>query len=201
MFLLILLLVALITYIILLCLLLNISTIGQGNKNDDSSNNATNPDIRPTWLWFGIQLLPSPQWSTRKEDGLAFGLQWQVTPLLYSFGINKKMNPWRYFISEPLTRQSGSIEIYFSPEYLSLENKLKHSWLFRGGARIYFPLWHKGEYLSFSLSSSYYNYNGQNGFSYEGGVYLFAGFLGIQTTYSPTFKNSEWKFTLRIRVF
>jgi hypothetical protein len=175
--------------------------IGQSNTNDDLNNKATDPDIRPSWLWFGIQLLPSPQWSTRKEDGLAFGLQWQVTPLLYSFGINKKLNPWRFFISEPLTRQSGSIEIYFSPEYLSLENKLKHNWLFRGGARIYFPLWHKGEYLSFSLSSSYYNYNGQNGFSYEGGIYLFAGFLGIQTTYSPMFKNSEWKFTLRIRVF
>jgi len=164
------------------------------------SGSVTEPDIYPNVMWMTAQLIPSPEWVT-SADGLKFGMRWQVTPLLYSFGINKKLSPWRYFIAEPLTRQSGSVELFFTPEYLNLENKLKDKWLFRGGTRIYIPLWQRGEYMSASLAASYYNFNGVNGISYEGGIYLFAGILGFQTTYSPSFTNSEWIFTIRLRYF
>ena len=164
------------------------------------SGSVTEPDIYPNMMWMAAQLIPSPEWVT-SADGLKFGMRWQVTPLLYSFGINKKLSPWRYFIAEPLTRQSGSVELFFTPEYLNLENKLKDKWLFRGGTRIYIPLWQRGEYMSASLAASYYNFNGVNGISYEGGIYLFAGILGFQTTYSPSFTNSEWIFTIRLRYF
>jgi len=160
----------------------------------------TEPDIYPSFMWATAQLIPSPEWVT-SADGLRFGMRWQLTPLLYSFGINKKLSPWRYFIVEPLIRQSGSVELFFTPEYLNLEDKLKDKWLFRGGARIYIPLWQRGEYMSASLAVSYYNFNGVNGISYEGGIYLFAGILGFQTTYSPSFTNSEWIFTIRLRYF
>lgn len=165
-----------------------------------NSESATEPDIYPSLLWTATQLIPSPEWIT-SSDGLWFGMRWQVTPLLYSFGINKKLSPLRYFIAEPLVRQSGSVELFFTPEYLNLEDKLKDKWLFRGGARVYIPLWQRGEYLSASLAASYYNFNGINGTSYEGGIYLFAGILGFQTTYSPSFTNSEWIFTIRLRYF
>ena len=158
------------------------------------------PDIYPSLMWAAVQLIPSPEWIT-STDGLKFGMRWQVTPLLYSFGINKKLSPWRYLIAEPLVRQSGSIELFFTPEYLNIKDKFKDMWLFRGGARVYIPLWQRGEYMSASLSASYYNFNGINGISYEGGIYLFAGILGFQTTYSPSFTNSEWIFTIRLRYF
>ena len=164
------------------------------------SGSVTEPDIYPNVMWVAAQLIPSPEWVT-SADGLKFGMRWQVTPLLYSFGINKKLSPWRYFIAEPLVRQSGSVELFFTPEYLNLEEKLKDKWLFRGGARVYIPLWQRGEYMSASLAASYYNFNGVNGISYEGGIYLFAGILGFQTTYSPSFTNSEWIFTIRLRYF
>ncbi len=160
----------------------------------------TEPDIYPSFMWATAQLIPSPEWVT-SADGLRFGMRWQLTPLLYSFGINKKLSPWRYFIAEPLIRQSGSIELFFTPEHLNLVDKLKDKWLFRGGARVYIPLWQRGEYMSASLAASYYNFNGVNGISYEGGIYLFAGILGFQTTYSPSFTNSEWIFTIRLRYF
>lgn len=164
------------------------------------SGSVTEPDIYPSFMWATAQLIPSPEWVTF-ADGLKFGMRWQVTPLLYSFGINKKLSPWRYFIAEPLVRQSGSVELFFTPEYLNLEEKLKDKWLFRGGTRVYIPLWQRGEYMSASLAASYYNFNGVNGISYEGGIYLFAGILGFQTTYSPSLTNSEWMFTIRLRYF
>lgn len=169
----------------------------QGKIHDAS---VTEPDIHPSLMWSIAQFIPSPEWIT-SSDGSRFGIRWQVTPLLYSFGINKKLSPLRYFIAEPLVRQSGSVELFFTPEYLNLEDKLKDKWLFRGGARIYIPLWQRGEYLSASLAASYYNFNGVNGISYEGGIYLFAGILGFQTTYSPSFTNSKWIFTIRLRYF
>ena len=160
----------------------------------------TEPDVHPTWLWAAAQLIPSPEWVTY-SNGMRFGMRWQLTPLLYSFGINKRLSPWRILVAEPLVRQSGSVELFFTPEYLNLESQFKDKWLFRGGLRAYFPLWQRGEYMSFSIASSYYNFNGQNGVSYEAGLYFFAGILGLQTTYSPTFKNSEWIFTIRLRYF
>lgn len=170
------------------------------SQEKGNNNGPTEPEIHPTLIWTALQLIPSPQWVT-SNDGLRFGMRWQVTPLLYSFGINKKLSPWRYLIAEPLVRQSGSIELFFTPDYLKLENKFKDRWLFRGGARVYIPLWQRGEYMSASLAVSYYNFNGMNGISYEGGIYLFAGILGIQTTYSPSFTKSEWIFTIRLRYF
>ncbi|MDA3861675.1 MAG: hypothetical protein PF445_10645 [Melioribacteraceae bacterium] len=166
----------------------------------DSNRVPNEPNISFDWKWGITQLIPSPQWIST-SDGAKFGMRWQITPLLYSFGTNKKLTPWRYFISDPLARQSGSFEMFFTPEYLNVKNKLKDKWLFRGGFRFYIPLWQKGEYASLSLASSYYNFNGNNGVSYEAGVYLFAGVLGFQTTYSPDYTNSEWIFTIRLRYF
>jgi len=166
----------------------------------DSSQVPTEPNIHFNWMWGVAQLIPSPEWITTNSSA-KFGMRWQVTPLLYSFGINRKLSPWRYFMSDPLTRQSGSVEMFFTPEYLNVENKFKDKWLFRGGLRFYVPIWQKGEYASMSLAASYYNFNGNNGISYEAGVYLFAGILGFQTTYSPNFINSEWIFTIRLRYF
>ncbi len=178
-------------------LFLTSSNFAQKNDVEDISSE---PGIYPTAIWGAIQLIPSPQWIT-SSDGLRFGMRWQVTPLLYSFGINKKLSPWRYLISEPLVRQSGSVELFVTPEYLNLSSEFKDKWLIRGGARVYLPLWQRGEYMSASMAASYYNFNGNNGVSYEAGIYFFAGILGIQTTYSPSFINSEWIFTIRLRYF
>ena len=170
------------------------------SQDKTQNDSVTEPNIYPSLMWTVAQFIPSPEWVT-SVDGLKFGMRWQVTPLLYSWGINRKLSPWRYLIVEPLVRQSGSVELFFTPEYLNLEDSFNKKWLFRCGARTYFPLWQRGEYLSASLAASYYNFNGVNGISYEAGIYLFAGILGFQTTYSPTFTSSEWIFTIRLRYF
>ncbi|MBL1214193.1 MAG: hypothetical protein HND52_12610 [Ignavibacteriae bacterium] len=189
--------------ILLIIILISSNSIFANSEisNDADSTNVHNkPNIHLTFEWLLIQMIPSPEW-VKNNDKFSFGMQWQITPLLYSFGINKNVNPWRSFIIDPVKRQSGSAEFFLSPEYLNLASSFKNKWLFRTGVRLYFPLWHRGEYLSYSISSSYFNFNGQNGISYEAGIYMFAGILGFQTTYSPAFKNSEWIFTFRIRYF
>ena len=176
----------------------------EGWKINDSTNvsfEVTEPNIYPSSLWIASQLIPSPEFILLKDDGPRFGLGWQVTPLLFSLGINRNLNPWRFFVVEPLVRQNGSIEYFFTPEWLNVTNKFKTNWLFRTGIRAYFPLYRRGEYLSGSLATSYYNFNGDQGLSYEAGFYLFFGILGFQVTYSPEMKASPWIFTLRLRYF
>ena len=181
----------------------NLSRAGQWKINDTTmvQFDVTEPKVYPSSLWISSQLIPSPEFISVKDDRLRFGLRWQVTPLLYSFGINRKLNPWRYFVVEPLVRQNGSIELFFTPEWLNVTDKFKTNWLFRAGLRTYFPLYRRGEYLSGSLAASYYNFNGDQGISYEAGIYLFFGILGFQVTYSPEMKTSPWIFTLRLRYF
>jgi hypothetical protein len=173
----------------------------QTNDSANVSFEVTENKIYPSLLWISSQFIPSPELISVKDDGMRFGLRWQITPLLYSIGINRRLNPWRYFIAEPLIRQNGSIELYFTPEWLNLTDTFKTNWLFRSGVRAYFPLYRRGEYLSGSLSTSYYNLNGEQGVSYEAGIYLFFGILGFQATYSPEMKSSPWIFTLRLRYF
>jgi hypothetical protein len=171
---------------------------------NDSTNvqfMVTEPNVYPSSLWITSQFIPSPQFISLKDDGLKFGLRWQITPVLYSFGINRKLSPWRFLVAEPLVRQNGSIELFLTPEWLNIRGKFKTNWLFRGGLRAYFPLYRRGEYLSGSVATSYYNFNGEQGISYEAGIYMFFGILGFQVTYSPEMKSAPWMFTLRLRYF
>jgi hypothetical protein len=199
----------LIPYIYLLLIIIFAISIAGSLHADDSTQkdsstveeHVTEAKPYPTSLWLGAQLIPSPEWIFRNDGGSRFGMRWQVTPLLYSFGINKRLSPWRYFIAEPIVRQNGSIELFFTPEWVRLTDNFSNNWLFRGGLRLYFPLYRYGEYLSGSLSTSYYNYNGQQGISYEGGIYIFFGILGLQATYSPDMSEAPWILTLRLRFF
>ena len=73
----------------------------------------------PDAAWAITQLVPSPEIAVGGEErGAHVGLRWQVTPLLYSFGVNRRVSPWRAFIAEPMVRQGGSVEAYVSPEWI-----------------------------------------------------------------------------------
>ncbi|MCK5457377.1 MAG: hypothetical protein KAI45_09655, partial [Melioribacteraceae bacterium] len=81
-----------------LILLLASSVLVASDKIDvaDSTQVPTEPNIHFSWLWGVAQLIPSPEWITTSSSA-KFGMRWQVTPLLFSFGMNKKLSPWRYF--------------------------------------------------------------------------------------------------------
>jgi hypothetical protein len=182
-------------YQVVLIILLTIGFVQAQTENDTT---VTGPGVHPTPLWAAAQLVPSLQWHFPENDDSRFGLRWQITPLLFSFGMNKYVTPWRTLVAEPMARYNGSIELFVSPEYSS---DMPSKWNLRGGFRGYLPLYQYGEYLAASLGTSYYKYDNQSGVSYEAGMYIFFGMLGFQVRHSPGFKEGPWTFTLSIRYF
>jgi len=137
----------------------------------------------------------------RDGTGNHAGLRWQVTPLLYSFGINRKLSPWRTLIAEPVVRHAGSIELFASPEYLSKSGSFAEHWLFRGGLRSYFPLLSRGEYLSASLGASLLHFDHRLGAAGSAGIYTLYGFVGVELTTCLTPELRSTTVTLSLRVF
>jgi hypothetical protein len=161
---------------------------------------AKEPKIAPSWAWTLFQFLPSPQFYSGAQGQVGWGMRWQVTPVLYSWGLNPRLRPWRFGVVEPLTRQSGSVEIYVSPEKNS-------DWMLRSGLRAYFPWIEKGEGWSSSLGVSWVYSEVGSGLvpSLEAGLYGLFGFLGFQLTWNPPgngrSEKEQWIATLRVRVF
>lgn len=167
------------------------------------------PTIYPTPVWILTQLIPSPQLafgavrhinvdgSVDDSPRTAFGLRWQITPVLWSFGVHRGQSRWRSFVVDPFARHSGSIEIAASLEYIGGHID---SVLARPTARVYLPLIQKGESLSFSMGTSAYRYEGFR-VAYEGGLYTLAGLVGVQVTVAPAHDPLAVIATLRLRYF
>jgi hypothetical protein len=152
----------------------------------------------PTAPWIVAQAVPSPQIVVHEQKS-HFGARWQVTPILYSFGVNRRTAPWRAFVVEPFVRQSGSVELFVSPEFLAVDVRAVDRFSLRVGTRSYFPLVGRGENLSMSIGTSYGTFSG--GFvAYEVGLYVLFGFLGLQVAASPT-PDAPLIGTLSVRVF
>jgi len=149
-------------------------------------------------IWGLTQLVPSPLLVTGKEH-VGGGLRWQVTPLLYSFGIAAR--PVRAFFVSPIARHSGSVELHASPEWACCAPADASSWLVRAGLRLYLPLLEHGEQLSWSLGGAYYRAAGGGGASADLGLYTFSGVLGLTVTVSPWLSRRELITALNIRYF
>jgi hypothetical protein len=154
-----------------------------------------------TALWAVLQLIPSSEvviW-----DGVVhYGARWQVTPLLYSVGVNRKLSPWRAFVAEPSLRHSGSIELHVSPEVLS--GHFAHDldrWLLRVGLRSYIPIFSKGETLSASVGGSLLLAGGRPGAFFEAGVHTFGGMLGLRVGRSHSPGVDVGTIGVEVRIF
>lgn len=162
---------------------------------------ATELGTKLTWPWLVTQLLPSPELAFSRGGTTRFGLRWQLTPFLYSFGVDRRLSPFRAFVVEPLLRTSGSIEVFVSPEYLALEGGVSERFGFRSGVRAYFPVLEKGDYLSVSLGSAYVRFGGRESVSYQLGAYLLFGFLGFEQSFLPGLDAARFIGTLQLRFF
>jgi hypothetical protein len=160
----------------------------------------TEPQVTVTIPWLATQLVPSPEIAAGEGRARA-GLRWQVTPLLYSWGIHRGLRPWRFFVAEPFVRQSGSAELFVTPEYLWYGSTFADGWLFRAGVRSYFPLVEHGEYLSVSVGASAFAFAGRSAAAYEAGAYALFGVVGVQVTLSPAATPVATIATLRLRYF
>lgn len=176
----------------------------------DESYTYESPRSYPSLVWLGAQVVPSPEiavGSTHRidvdgrvesETPVAFGLRWQVTPVLWSWGVNRHVNRWRWFVVDPLARVSGSIQLDATLEYLWGH---VDRFLVRPGVHANFPLVQRGEYLSMSIGTSTYQYDSTMHVAYDAGLYVLFGMLGAQFTVAPTHAPLTSMATMRIRFF
>ena len=159
------------------------------------------PASRPSLFWAALQLVPSPE-VVVGSGKVRFGASWQVTPLLYSFGINRKLSPWRSLMVEPIVRHAGSIELYVAPEVLGgYFSDYADRWVGRVGLRSYVPLLSRGESLSFSVGGSLLRTRGITGAGLDVGLHTFGGLFGLRVGYAPTPGLRMTTVALEIRVF
>jgi hypothetical protein len=149
-------------------------------------------------VWLLAQGIPSPLLVTGAEH-VGAGMRWQVTPLLYSFGIAE--SPFRTFVVSPIARHSGSVEAHVSPEWACCAPSGGTSWLLRTGLRTYLPILEHGEVLSWSLGASYHRGAAGGGFGGDIGIYTLSGVLGLNVTVAPGLARREVVTALTIRYF
>lgn len=148
-------------------------------------------------LWGAAQLIPSPL--LVGGDGVVQGgLRWQLTPLLYSFGVAAR--PWRTFVVSPIARLSGSVEVYVSPEWTCCAGGDRDGWLARGGLRAYFPLIEHGESLAWSVGVSHWRHS-EGGIAFDLGLYTLFGGLGLNAMVSPGLEGRMYSLALNVRYF
>jgi hypothetical protein len=155
------------------------------------------PDVHVTAEWLVSQLVPSPGVGFG-EDGAHLALGWQLTPVLYSFWLDPRLSPWRWFVVEPLVRQGGSMELFLAPEYRTVSDD---RFDFRIGLRSYFPLLERGDVLSLSLATAYQQAGDTRSPTYEVGLHTLFGFFGLTQQYAPVDPARRWTTTLKLRVF
>ena len=176
----------------------------------DQSFTYRQPVIIPTLAWLGSQLLPSPEIVIGRQrtiaadgtkdggPGVTWGIRWQITPLLWSWGVHRKQSRWRTLIVDPLARVSGSIEVWTAIEYIGGEISRP---LVRPGVRGYFPLIDRGEYLAASFGTSIYAYDNDLRVAYDVGLYAFSGIFGVIVTVAPSHAPMTSIITFNLRYF
>ena len=176
---------------------LSISSFSAKVHAADETVRDIHPRLRLPWLI--LQALPSPGMAIG-ERGVHGTMSWQVTPLLYSWAMDKRLSPWRTFVVEPLVRQSGSVELFLSPEYLG-RGQAEYNWGFRAGVRAYFPITERGDGLSWSLGASAIWFLDEPGASFDAGIYTLFGSLGLLVSVSPWLSDNLVQTSLRVRFF
>lgn len=168
------------------------------------------PQPYPSLPWLLLQLLPSPELAVgqvRETNAAgerelttktAAGLRWQITPVVWSWGVNRHVSRWRFLVVDPLARYSGSLELPLELEYV-----FGHvdRMIVRPGVRAYFPLVERGEYLAVSIGTSTYSYDDKPRVAYDVGAYFLYGIFGVQATVAPAHGPLGAIGTFRIRYF
>lgn len=184
--------------------------VGQGEPTHarvlvppDARFSFSEPHVYPSFAWAALQLLPSPEVVVgRRESGggtdATFGLRWQLTPMVWSWGTHRRISPWRWFVVDPLARHSGSLELEGTFELLFGQID---RWIVRPGVRAYLPVAQRGEYLSVSFGTSAYTYDDKLRVAYDIGAYVLYGLLGVQITVAPEHGPMSTIGTIRIRYF
>jgi hypothetical protein len=151
--------------------------------------------ISGTWLL--LQALPSYSWTSFPQQ-IYFSFEWEIAPIIYSFGMNKLDPRWHFFqVTEP-ERFAGSFEMNISMQVYTKKVGKSH-WGFSGQFLTHIPVIEYGEYLGFNAGVARYTISGISSTYLIGGFSTFFGFFHYNIKYSPAGKI--WMNSLEFRFF
>jgi hypothetical protein len=151
--------------------------------------------ISSTWLL--LQTLPSCSWTSLPHQ-TNFSFEWEATPVLYSFGMNKLDPPWHFFKVTQVERFTGSVELNVSTQFYPCKIGTSH-WGFSGQLLAHLPLIEYGEYLGINLGAARYTIAGFSSTYFIGGFSTLFGFFHYNIKYSPA--DRIWMNSIEFRFF
>jgi hypothetical protein len=171
--------------------ILLISIIQYGDAQEQKNRN----DISTTWLY--LQSVPNLTWVTLPAQ-TNFAFEWEVAPILYSFGMNKQDPPWHFFFVTQPERFAGSIELNASTQFYISKVGTSH-WGFSGQLIAHLPLVEKGENLGLNLGVAHYSISKISSNYVVLGFSTLFGFVHFNVKYSPS--DDIWMNSLDLRFF
>lgn len=170
---------------LLLLLLVGITQSAIAQNWDDSKRLSS---------WIPLQALPNLTWYA-SDAASAFGLEWEATPLSYSFGINKHVSPWSSFIVIPTYRFTGSVELNVAGQLYTSPIASSH-----GGISTtlmgYVPLVERGEHLTLNLGVTMHRVAGKTTVLKVAGFSTLFGFVhfNLKQSSHPTIWITSFEF-------
>jgi hypothetical protein len=161
------------------------ATQEQGSRNSVSST------------WLILQAIPSMTWTSLPAQ-TNFAFEWEATPVIYSFGMNKLDLPWHFLKVTQPERFAGSIEFNISTQLYTSKIGSSH-WGFSGQLMIHLPLVERGEYVGLNLGIARYTIAGMSSTYLIGGISTLFGFLHYNIKYSPA--EIIWMHSIEFRFF
>jgi len=146
--------------------------------------------------WLPYQAIPSIMVISHPGD-IPFAFEWEATPLLYSFGMTRKVSPWHsMFVIQP-ARFTGSIELKVTGQVST--RKTGRSYFGSSTQLIgHIPLIERGEYLGLNVGMAKYAFAGSSPWFKVVGVTTLFGFVEFNFKHSSDpemwMGTIEWRF-------
>jgi hypothetical protein len=148
-------------------------------------------------VWLAMQAVPSIAW-TSFPSSTHFAFEWEATPLLYSWGMDRHVSPWKSFIILPPARFTGSIEVNASVLVYTTNpgtTRLGYS----AQMVMHLPVMEHGEYMGLNVGGAVYNLDDHASMFVIAGVSSFFGLLHYNIKYAPT--DGIWMNSIEVRLF
>jgi len=176
-------------WLALATIVLSCSTRAQVGPRDSTSSGFSS--------WLAFQAIPSMMVISHPGD-IPFAFEWEVTPLLYSFGMTRLVSPWYSFKVSQVARFTGSIELKATGQ---ISTRKMGSSYFGSSAQLigHIPLIERGEYLGLNVGVAKYAFAGSSPWFKVVGVTTLFGFLEFNFKHSSD--PQMWMGSIEFRFF
>ncbi len=160
-----------------------------------AQDETTSRILNPAWLL--LQAVPGVSWTVLPAETRT-ALEWEVMPLIYSFGMNKNVSPWHAIFATPPERFAGSIELLCTAQFYPAVLGNSH-WGFSGQMLGHVPLIERGEYLGLNFGAARYSLAGTPTTCVVCGAWTLFGFLHYDLKRS--IDRDLWMHSIEFRFF